>query len=172
MAEDIWQLMAELEMTRKRLYRIEYEHRQLELDPESSIHSPELYAVWNLKIHLVRRVVDLNPLSDTERVELISGCKDKVCVSYTIRPSAAVALAAAAVLIPLSVAAQDVAVEEEYMIVGAIVEPTDVEYYAHADAVALAEMPVIYDDEPTTPALDEVTSIPTNQTANPQRSNE
>ncbi|MEQ1491837.1 MAG: hypothetical protein ABL932_14940 [Terricaulis sp.] len=119
-----------------------------------------------------RRVVDLNPLSDTERVELISGCKDKVCVSYTIRPSAAVALAAAAVLIPLSVAAQDVAVEEEYMIVGAIVEPTDVEYYAHADAVALAEMPVIYDDEPTTPALDEVTSIPTNQTANPQRSNE
>ena len=78
------------------------------------------YMEGNLCRMCDRRVVDLNPLSDTERVALIAGCKDKICVSYTLRPSAAVALAAATVLVPLSVAAQDMAVEDEYILVGAI----------------------------------------------------
>ncbi|MCA8886457.1 MAG: hypothetical protein KDA35_07520, partial [Hyphomonadaceae bacterium] len=53
-----------------------------------------------------RRVVDLNPLSSAERVALISGCKEKICVSYNLRPAVAAALTVAAIGTPLSAAAQ------------------------------------------------------------------
>ncbi len=117
-----------------------------------------------------RRVVDLNPLSNTERVALISGCKDRICVSYNLRPAVAAALTIAAIGAPMSAVAQDAFIEEE--IVGAILDPDAVEYISEdADDTAPA-MPVIYDDAPAAPAPDEAASIPTNQTPNPQTSNE
>lgn len=72
-AEDIWQVMTELEIERNRSYRIEYENRQIELDPESLLHSPELYAVWNLKTYMVRRVVEANPFRSEIFIYVDSG---------------------------------------------------------------------------------------------------
>lgn len=118
-----------------------------------------------------RRVVDLNPLSDGERVALVSGCKDKICVSYTLRPAAAAVLAVAAIAVPISVAAQDFAVEEEAILVGAIIDPSAVDYISE-DTMATPQMPIVYDDEETAAAPEEPASIPTNETPNPQTTKE
>lgn len=116
-----------------------------------------------------RRVVNLNPLSDTERVALISGCKERICVSYSLRPAVAAALTIAAIGAPMSAAAQEAFVEAE--IVGAILDPNAVEYISKDVDDTAPAMPVIYDDEDEAPALDEAASIPTNETSNPQTSN-
>lgn len=118
-----------------------------------------------------RRVVDLNPLSDAERMALVTGCKDKICVSYTLRPAAVAVLAVAAIGVPMSVAAQDFAVEEEAILVGAIIDPIAVDYISE-ETVATPQMPIVYDDEETAAAPEEPTSIPTNETPNPQTSND
>lgn len=119
-----------------------------------------------------RRVVNLNPLSDAERVSLISACKDQICVSYNLRPAIAAALTIAAIGAPMSAAAQDVVIEEDAIIVGAILEPASVQYILDAASADLIDLPVIYDDEPTAPAPDDAAPIPTNETTNPQTSNE
>lgn len=117
-----------------------------------------------------RRVVDLNPLSDTERVALVSGCKDQICVSYNLRPAVAAALTLAAIGVPMSAAAQDTEVEEIVLVAGGILDPIAVEYDSDEADRSIPAMPVIYDDAP--PAPDEPASIPANQTPNPQTSNE
>ena len=119
-----------------------------------------------------RRVVDLNPLSNSERVDLISGCKDKICVSYTLRPAAAAVLAVIAIAVPMSVAAQDFAVEEEAILVGAIIDPNAIEYISDDEADATPQMPIVYDDETSAEAPDGDASIPTNQTSKPRTTNE
>lgn len=53
--------MRNLELNRNKSYIIAYKEKQLILDPEKNIHSPELYAVWNLKHFLVTKVTNLNP---------------------------------------------------------------------------------------------------------------
>ncbi|MEZ5970921.1 MAG: hypothetical protein R3C31_03855 [Hyphomonadaceae bacterium] len=116
-----------------------------------------------------RRVVDLNPLSSAERVALISGCKEKICVSYNLRPAVAAALTVAAIGTPLSAAAQDASMDEVEIIVGTIIEPNTVEYVS--EPVALIELPVIYDDEQT-PASDEAAALPASETPKPQTEDE
>lgn len=119
-----------------------------------------------------RRVVDLNAFTDAERIALMSGCKEHICVSYNLRPAIAAVLTLAAIGAPMSAAAQDASMDEFEVIVGGILDPSAVEYIsAEADQAAPA-MPVIYDDEPAAPAPDEAASIPTNETTNPQTSNE
>lgn len=119
-----------------------------------------------------RRVVDLNPLSDTERVALISGCKDKICVSYNLRPAVAAALTVAVIGVPMAAAAQDIEIEQDTIIVGAILEPEGVDYFSDAMDALLVDVPVVYEDEAAEPAPDEDASIPTNQTPNSQTTNE
>ena len=116
--------------------------------------------------------VDVNPLSNCVTVGLISGCKDKICVSYPLRPAAAAVLAVAAIAVPMSVAAQDFAVEEEAILVGAIIDPNAIEYISDDEADATPQMPIVYDDETSAEAPDGDASIPTNQTSKPRTTNE
>ena len=59
--EDVWEMLGQLEATRNRSYTHAYKQEQLDKDPESSIHSPELYALWNLKAFMVAKAAKLNP---------------------------------------------------------------------------------------------------------------
>lgn len=95
-----------------------------------------------------RRVIDLHPLSDQERVAFLSDCKEEVCVSYRfpIRAAAAALLAAAAVAAPMSAAAQD-RDDMDVIVVGGITDPKQAQYVSDSDEdAAVAEAPVIYED--------------------------
>ena len=64
--ESIWQLMRELEINRNKtkLYYInKYVYEQKYMDPEKNSHSPNLYAVWNLKAFLCDRIATINPFN-------------------------------------------------------------------------------------------------------------
>jgi predicted Fe-S protein YdhL (DUF1289 family) len=115
-----------------------------------------------------RNVVSLDAMSDGERLAFLAGCEEEVCVSYRL-PRAAVgaaALAAAAFAIPSAAAAQEApaveleqpmdleAVPEEdmWVEVGGIKDPKNVAYVETAEDLALPELPVVYDEEPTASA--------------------
>ena len=53
--------MSELEKFRNKSYLKIYKEKQLKLDLEKNKHSPELYAVWNLKTYLMKKVTQENP---------------------------------------------------------------------------------------------------------------
>lgn len=53
--------MKELETKRNKQYVDNYKTKQPLLDPERIIHSPELYAVWNIKHYLIEKISNLNP---------------------------------------------------------------------------------------------------------------
>lgn len=57
---DVWHLMNELEIKRNRPYKNNYIYQQNSKDPEGKIHSPELYAVWNLKVFMLAKIATLN----------------------------------------------------------------------------------------------------------------
>lgn len=57
----IWNIMRDLEIERNRSYIDNYVNMQARLDPERFRHSPELYAVWNLKLFLVNKTAHVNP---------------------------------------------------------------------------------------------------------------
>jgi hypothetical protein len=57
----VWDIMRELGKDRNQKYIQSYQEHQLSLDPEKALHSPELYAVWNLKHYLLKKVAHLNP---------------------------------------------------------------------------------------------------------------
>jgi predicted Fe-S protein YdhL (DUF1289 family) len=124
-----------------------------------------------------RQVFDLSHWTDDERVAFLSACTDKVCVSYRLplRPAlAAAAMAAAAVALPgaamaqaapvAPVAAQEVAApairddplvgvadpsgEVDYVFVGGINDPANVEYTENPADDALPALPVAYEDPP------------------------
>ncbi|CAF0978046.1 unnamed protein product [Brachionus calyciflorus] len=60
-AESHWIFFSEIERWRKRTYIEKYLNQQLLLDPEKHIHTPDLYAIWNMKSYLVYKVTELNP---------------------------------------------------------------------------------------------------------------
>lgn len=102
-----------------------------------------------------RTVFDLTPMSDDERIAFLSGCSEKVCVSYAvpIRPAiAAAAMAAAAMALPGAAAAQEVEVapevEEMVIFVGGISRPGEAEMVEDPADASVPELPVVYDDEP------------------------
>lgn len=59
--ESIWEIMGEFEKSRNRTYLESYIFQQNDMDPENLIHSPELYAIWNLKMYLLNKTAHLNP---------------------------------------------------------------------------------------------------------------
>jgi hypothetical protein len=61
LVEDIWTVMKELEVERNKSYTSNYLNKQNSLDPEKTIHNPNLYAVWNLKSYTVNKVAKENP---------------------------------------------------------------------------------------------------------------
>lgn len=90
----------------------------------------------------VRKVHDLNAMSETERAAFLSSCSGEVCVSYTLRP----AIIAAAMAIALPATAQDLTVEDEIIMVGGITA-AQVEYIADPNAVETPDAPVVYEDD-------------------------
>lgn len=63
--KDVWQLFHQVELWRKRNYAENYQNKQMSLDPEKSIHNPNLYAVWNSKHYVMQSVVDSNPFKSS-----------------------------------------------------------------------------------------------------------
>lgn len=53
--------MKEFEIFQNKKYIKVYKEKQWFLDAEKDIHSPELYAVWNLKHYLLTKISLLNP---------------------------------------------------------------------------------------------------------------
>jgi hypothetical protein len=92
-----------------------------------------------------RRVHDL----PQERVALIQGCSDEICVTYALalRPAIAAAMSIAALGAPMA-SAQNLLGGEEPIVVaaGGITDPANVEYISDAAAEAPPELPVVYED--------------------------
>lgn len=116
-----------------------------------------------------RQVHDITAMSDDERIALVSGCKDEICVSYRLTARTALAAAAmgAAFGMPMAAAAQDApaqdagtqasaADEESYdpIIVGGLKLPQKVVWVDTKKPANLAELPVTYETGPAdaTPA--------------------
>jgi len=90
----------------------------------------------------VRQVHDLNAMSDVERAAFLASCSGDICVSYSLRPAIATAVAALAFALPA--AAQEVEYDE--IIVGGITA-AQIEYIADPNAVETPEAPVVYEDD-------------------------
>ncbi len=101
-----------------------------------------------------RQVVDMNEMSGQERASFLASQKSEVCVSYRfpLRPAIAAALTIAALGAPMVAAAQDADIEEEVIIVGAILDPSNVEFVADPRAESVPEIAVVYEDEADTEA--------------------
>ena len=101
-----------------------------------------------------REVVDLNGMDDAGRVAFMKSCSGEVCVSYSFRPMIAAAVLATAMAgLPMAAAAQEPAPfadQELELFVGGIHDPANVEYVEDAADQAMADLPVVYDDQ--TPA--------------------
>lgn len=109
-----------------------------------------------------RQVHDITAMSDAERLALVAGCKDEICVSFSLTAKTALAAAAlgAAFGMPAAAAAQDAAPaaeDESYsmeIIVGGLKAPKDVAWVETRRPANLAELPVVYETGTTdaTPA--------------------
>lgn len=98
-----------------------------------------------------RQVVDITQMSDGERVALMQGCKDEICVKYTfpVRPAiAAAAIAVASIAVPTAAAACSDPVEVDTVIVGGIKDPANVQYVQAPDDKSVPEIPVVYEPKP------------------------
>jgi hypothetical protein len=108
-----------------------------------------------------RQVHDITDLSDTQRLALVAGCKDEICVSYRLVAKTALAAAAmgAALGMPVAAAADTVTEAEsldvaedpnEYMeiIVGGLKTPKKTVWIDTKRPANLAELPVVYEDAP------------------------
>lgn len=101
-----------------------------------------------------REVVDISAMSDAERVALVAGCPDELCVSYKVAArSALAALAMGAAVSSLPAAAQDTApASDSYsddivIIVGGLRAPEKTKW-VREDARRLPALPVVRDDQP------------------------
>jgi len=102
-----------------------------------------------------RQVVDITAMSDDQRIALIKGCKDEICVSYKfpVRPAiAAAAIAAAAIVAPTAAAACSDPVEVDVVVVGGIKDPANVKFVEDPSDKKIPELPVVYEKAP--PAKD------------------
>ncbi len=109
-----------------------------------------------------RQVHDISAMSDDERVALIAGCKEEICVSYRVSAKTALAAAAmsAALGMPMAAAAQDAGVQgfsdegdySQAIIVGGLKKPKQAKWVDTKKPAGMAELPVVYETEPTKPA--------------------
>ena len=60
-----WNLLEEIEKKRGKKYSASYWQEQNRLDPEQSIHNPDLYILWNMKSYITKKVVQENPFSSS-----------------------------------------------------------------------------------------------------------
>jgi hypothetical protein len=108
-----------------------------------------------------RQVHDITALSDAERLALVAGCKDEICVSYRVTAKTVLAAATLGAGFGMSgaVAAQPAAdaqsleaVEDpnDYMeiIVGGLKEPKKTVWVDTKRPANLAALPVVYEDAP------------------------
>lgn len=63
--DNIWDLMEELEKERNRFYLDNYFNVQHRIDRENEIHNADLYAIWNLKSYMTKKVADRNPFNSS-----------------------------------------------------------------------------------------------------------
>jgi hypothetical protein len=98
-----------------------------------------------------REVFDLTAMSEAERIALIAGCKDEICVRYSfpVRPLAAAVVAAAVAGVPTAAAACSDAVETVYITGGGINDPANVQYVQVPEDKSVPMLPVVY--EPKAP---------------------
>jgi len=101
-----------------------------------------------------RVVVDMNDMTAQERASFLASQKGEVCVSYRfpLRPAIAAALTIVALGAPMVAAAQDAEIEEEVIIVGAILDPSNVEFVADPRDESVPEIAIVYEDEADTDA--------------------
>ncbi|RNA29052.1 hypothetical protein BpHYR1_031252 [Brachionus plicatilis] len=62
---DAWQLFHQIELWRNRSYTENYQQKQWNMDPEKSLHNPNLYAIWNSKHYAMKITVDTNPFNSS-----------------------------------------------------------------------------------------------------------
>jgi hypothetical protein len=63
--KNCWSILRAVEQERGLNYTNSYLRKQNSLDPEKSIHNPELYILWNTKSFVLSKVADLNPFNST-----------------------------------------------------------------------------------------------------------
>ena len=122
-----------------------------------------------------RQVHDITAMSDQERVALVAGCRDEICVSYRLPARTALAAAAmsAAFGMPVAAAAQDVPAQDasaqatgedpmdyDPIIVGGLKMPKHVTWVDTKKPANLAELPVVYEAGPAGAAPAEVAAEP------------
>jgi hypothetical protein len=121
-----------------------------------------------------RQVVDLNDMGDRERVAFFAGCADQVCVSYSLRPALAAASLVAMLGAPSAAAAQDAAAPvpqamdfpaEEWIVVGGIADPANVQFVEAPEDASVPELPVTYEEKEDRAEPREVADRPDEQPA-------
>lgn len=102
-----------------------------------------------------REVFEISFMTDVERADFLASCKTEVCVSYdmravkqALRPALTAALAGSA---GLAMAGAASAQEDysDYIIVGGIKDPTNVEMIEDQADQAIPELPIIYEKKST-----------------------
>ena len=122
-----------------------------------------------------RQVHDLTAMSDAQRKAFLASCSGEVCVSYRLRPAIAVAvLATAMTALPMAAASQEPAPAAEpelqmelVIVAGGIHDPANVDFIEDAADQAMAELPVVYDDETPAATQAEGDAEPAPQPAKP-----
>ncbi len=97
-----------------------------------------------------RQVHDLTAMTDGERIAFLASCTGEVCVSYRLRPAlAAAALALAVATVPMAAAAQDIDSIDYADVgeVGGLMDLANIEFVEDEADAAMADLPVIYEDE-------------------------
>jgi len=68
-----WEILKEIEQKRNKNYTLNYKHVQNSLDPEKSIHSSDLYAIWNIKTYITNKIAEENPFNSKMFIYTDSG---------------------------------------------------------------------------------------------------
>lgn len=110
-----------------------------------------------------REVHDISDLSASARRELVAGCSGEICVSYRVSARSALAAMALSASMATPAYAQvdellaanlaepesgEYCLEDNYIIVGGLKKPGEVEWLTADLDSNLPDMPVVYDDEP------------------------
>lgn len=113
-----------------------------------------------------REVHDISDMPVAERRALVAGCSGEICVSYKVSARSALAAMAlgASMATPAHAQIDEVlavdsepadgsyCLEDQYIIVGGLKKPGEVEWLTADLDNKLPEMPVVYDEEPAATA--------------------
>ena len=73
-----WNILEEIENKRGKHYSVVYKQEQSRLDPEKSIHSTDLYVLWNMKSYITKKIAQENPFNSSVFIYSDSGAwRDK-----------------------------------------------------------------------------------------------